>query len=194
MMGMDCPRMSPYPCSWSQCILNIFILPSSTEECPDLRWCSLTFSLLVISCGSLSFPPNGNKIGTLTVYGATAIFTCNTGYTLVGAHVRECLANGLWSGTETRCLGKSSWHLLLVTKSEPQKWIAAGGPGRLLPQMLWQCHWVLLGSGLYLTVSLLPGVAKSALFLVWAIKDSYLLLICHIFYLKEDWEHTQRPS
>ncbi|XP_028737903.2 CUB and sushi domain-containing protein 1 [Peromyscus leucopus] len=58
----------------------------------------------VISCGSLSFPPNGNKIGTLTVYGATAIFTCNTGYTLVGSHVRECLANGLWSGSETRCL------------------------------------------------------------------------------------------
>ncbi|XP_055145238.2 CUB and sushi domain-containing protein 1 isoform X2 [Symphalangus syndactylus] len=61
-------------------------------------------SCRVISCGSLSFPPNGNKIGTLTVYGATAIFTCNTGYTLVGSHVRECLANGLWSGTETRCL------------------------------------------------------------------------------------------
>ncbi|XP_058522650.1 CUB and sushi domain-containing protein 1 [Ochotona princeps] len=61
-------------------------------------------SCKVISCGSLSFPPNGNKIGTLTVFGATAIFTCNTGYTLVGSHVRECLANGLWSGTETRCL------------------------------------------------------------------------------------------
>lgn len=59
----------------------------------------------MISCGSLSFPPNGNKIGTLTVYGATAIFTCNTGYTLVGSHVRECLASGLWSGAETRCLG-----------------------------------------------------------------------------------------
>ncbi|XP_019508240.1 PREDICTED: CUB and sushi domain-containing protein 1 [Hipposideros armiger] len=58
----------------------------------------------VISCGSLAFPPNGNKIGTLTAYGATAIFTCNTGYTLVGSHVRECLANGLWSGAETRCL------------------------------------------------------------------------------------------
>uniref|UniRef100_A0A8C0UA60 CUB and Sushi multiple domains 1 n=1 Tax=Cyanistes caeruleus TaxID=156563 RepID=A0A8C0UA60_CYACU len=57
-----------------------------------------------ISCGGLPSPPNGNKIGTLTVYGATAIFTCNTGYTLVGSHVRECLANGLWSGTETQCL------------------------------------------------------------------------------------------
>ncbi|XP_054557111.1 CUB and sushi domain-containing protein 1 [Talpa occidentalis] len=58
----------------------------------------------VISCGGLSSPPNGNKIGTMTVFGATAIFTCNTGYTLVGAPVRECLASGLWSGPETRCL------------------------------------------------------------------------------------------
>ncbi|MGH0126653.1 UNVERIFIED_CONTAM: hypothetical protein FKN15_028786 [Acipenser sinensis] len=58
----------------------------------------------LMSCGELSSPPNGNRIGTLTTYGATAIFTCNTGYTLTGSHVRECQANGLWSGTETRCL------------------------------------------------------------------------------------------
>ncbi|KAM5163755.1 CUB and sushi domain-containing protein 1 [Mantella aurantiaca] len=61
-------------------------------------------SCMVISCGDLPIPPNGNRIGTLNVYGATTIFTCNSGYTLVGSHVRECLANGLWSGTETQCL------------------------------------------------------------------------------------------
>lgn len=74
--------------------------PSEVRVTPSL------FCLVVISCGSLSSPPNGNKIGTLTVYGAMAIFTCNTGYTLVGAPVHKCLANGLWSGSETRCLGK----------------------------------------------------------------------------------------
>uniref|UniRef100_A0A8C1UN29 CUB and Sushi multiple domains 2 n=1 Tax=Cyprinus carpio TaxID=7962 RepID=A0A8C1UN29_CYPCA len=58
----------------------------------------------IISCGDLGTPPNGNKIGTLTVYGATAIFSCNTGYTLVGSRVRECMSNGLWSGTEVQCL------------------------------------------------------------------------------------------
>ncbi|KAB5530866.1 hypothetical protein PHYPO_G00134270 [Pangasianodon hypophthalmus] len=58
----------------------------------------------VISCGDLGTPPNGNKIGTLTVFGATAIFSCNTGYTLVGSRVRECMANGLWSGSEVQCL------------------------------------------------------------------------------------------
>uniref|UniRef100_A0A8C2E6P3 CUB and Sushi multiple domains 2 n=1 Tax=Cyprinus carpio TaxID=7962 RepID=A0A8C2E6P3_CYPCA len=59
----------------------------------------------IISCGDLGTPPNGNKIGTLTVYGATAIFSCNTGYTLVGSRVRECMSNGLWSGAEVQCLG-----------------------------------------------------------------------------------------
>ncbi|XP_072912857.1 CUB and sushi domain-containing protein 1-like [Hemitrygon akajei] len=58
----------------------------------------------IISCGDLPTPPNGNKIGTLQTYGATAIFTCNSGYTLAGSHIRECQVNGLWSGVETRCL------------------------------------------------------------------------------------------
>uniref|UniRef100_F6THN8 CUB and Sushi multiple domains 2 n=1 Tax=Ornithorhynchus anatinus TaxID=9258 RepID=F6THN8_ORNAN len=54
----------------------------------------------IISCGDLPTPPSGSRIGTLAVYGATAIFACNSGYTLVGSRVRECLANGLWSGTD----------------------------------------------------------------------------------------------
>ncbi|XP_023489601.1 CUB and sushi domain-containing protein 2 isoform X1 [Equus caballus] len=58
----------------------------------------------IISCGELPIPPNGHRIGTLSVYGATAIFSCNSGYTLVGSRVRECMANGLWSGSEVRCL------------------------------------------------------------------------------------------
>ncbi|XP_054625925.1 CUB and sushi domain-containing protein 1-like isoform X1 [Dunckerocampus dactyliophorus] len=58
----------------------------------------------ILSCGDLPSPPFGTKLGTLTTFGATAIFMCNHGYTLVGSHVRECGANGLWSGSETRCL------------------------------------------------------------------------------------------
>uniref|UniRef100_A0A3Q4H9T1 CUB and Sushi multiple domains 3b n=1 Tax=Neolamprologus brichardi TaxID=32507 RepID=A0A3Q4H9T1_NEOBR len=58
----------------------------------------------VISCGELPSPPNGKKIGTQTTFGATAIFTCDAGFMLVGSAVRECLSSGLWSGTETRCL------------------------------------------------------------------------------------------
>ncbi|XP_063029445.1 CUB and sushi domain-containing protein 3 isoform X1 [Melospiza melodia melodia] len=58
----------------------------------------------IISCGELPTPPNGNKIGTQITYGSTAIFTCDSGYMLVGSAVRECLSSGLWRGIETRCL------------------------------------------------------------------------------------------
>ena len=103
------PEMTPLPPGFSMKMKAWDFVVFYTESrlcqtCNNVR-CVFLF-LLVISCGSLSFPPNGNKIGTLTVYSATAIFTCNSGYTLVGSHVRECLANGLWSGPETRCLGE----------------------------------------------------------------------------------------
>jgi len=62
--------------------------------------------IAVISCGDLPTPPNGKRIGTQTTFGASAIFSCNLGFVLSGAAVRECLLSGLWSGAETRCLGK----------------------------------------------------------------------------------------
>uniref|UniRef100_A0A672SF25 CUB and sushi domain-containing protein 3-like n=1 Tax=Sinocyclocheilus grahami TaxID=75366 RepID=A0A672SF25_SINGR len=68
----------------------------------------------IISCGELPTPPNGKKIGTQTTFGASAIFTCNSGYILVGSTVRECLASGLWSGMETRCLVYSKKNILNV--------------------------------------------------------------------------------
>lgn len=101
--------------SYSIYFLRKHKMMKNYEKHFHLSVCSVSFFFfLVISCGGLPSPPNGNKIGTLTVYGATAIFTCNTGYTLVGSHVRECLANGLWSGSETQCLGKTPKFLFLV--------------------------------------------------------------------------------
>ncbi|XP_017163010.1 CUB and sushi domain-containing protein 3-like isoform X2 [Poecilia reticulata] len=58
----------------------------------------------IISCGDLPSPHNGKKVGTQMTFGATAIFTCDVGFMLVGSAVRECLSSGLWSGTETKCL------------------------------------------------------------------------------------------
>uniref|UniRef100_A0A668ASR4 CUB and Sushi multiple domains 3 n=1 Tax=Myripristis murdjan TaxID=586833 RepID=A0A668ASR4_9TELE len=68
----------------------------------------------IISCGDLPTPPNGKKIGIQTTFGASAIFSCSLGYVLTGSTVRECLLSGLWSGTETECLGKQcEIHFLL---------------------------------------------------------------------------------
>lgn len=69
---------------------------------------SVIVCVTVISCGDLPGPPNGKKIGTQMTFGATAIFMCDAGFMLVGSTVRECLSSGLWSGQETRCLGKTT--------------------------------------------------------------------------------------
>uniref|UniRef100_UPI00358FCE16 CUB and sushi domain-containing protein 3-like n=1 Tax=Myxine glutinosa TaxID=7769 RepID=UPI00358FCE16 len=58
----------------------------------------------IISCGELPMPVNGRKIGAQTVYGSTAIFACNSGYTLSGSPGRKCLASGLWGGADVRCI------------------------------------------------------------------------------------------
>lgn len=103
---------------------HVWLITTSIGSDPNWRWRALeaTKSVLnwsaadlkllvsdccvsVISCGELPSPPNGKKIGTQTTFGATAIFTCDPGFMLVGSAVRECLSSGLWSGTETQCLG-----------------------------------------------------------------------------------------
>uniref|UniRef100_A0A7N5JRY2 CUB and sushi domain-containing protein 3 n=1 Tax=Ailuropoda melanoleuca TaxID=9646 RepID=A0A7N5JRY2_AILME len=69
--------------------------PASIECLPNGTWSWRNERpyCQIISCGELPTPPNGNKIGTQTSYGSTAIFT-----------LRECLSSGLWSGSETKCL------------------------------------------------------------------------------------------
>ncbi|KAI4582045.1 hypothetical protein MJG53_009570 [Ovis ammon polii x Ovis aries] len=80
--------------------------PASIECLPNGTWSWRNERpyCQIISCGELPTPPNGNKIGTQTSYGSTAIFTCDSGFMLVGSAVRECLSSGLWSGSDTRCL------------------------------------------------------------------------------------------
>uniref|UniRef100_A0AAQ4NQP8 CUB and Sushi multiple domains 3a n=1 Tax=Gasterosteus aculeatus aculeatus TaxID=481459 RepID=A0AAQ4NQP8_GASAC len=69
----------------------------------------------IISCGDVPTPSNGKRIGTQTTFGASAIFSCDLGYVLTGSTVRECLLSGLWSGTETHCLGKRGLNVFFVT-------------------------------------------------------------------------------
>lgn len=91
-------------------VFQVVVITVSPSSC---------FNPQVISCGELPIPPNGNKIGTQLTYGSTAIFTCDLGFMLVGSAVRECLSSGLWSGTETRCLGKKiavfPFHCIFMT-------------------------------------------------------------------------------
>uniref|UniRef100_G1LJB7 CUB and sushi domain-containing protein 3 n=1 Tax=Ailuropoda melanoleuca TaxID=9646 RepID=G1LJB7_AILME len=89
--------------------------PASIECLPNGTWSWRNERpyCQIISCGELPTPPNGNKIGTQTSYGSTAIFT-----------LRECLSSGLWSGSETKCLGTD--FLIILTNHTPTHLIVNG--------------------------------------------------------------------
>jgi len=59
-------------------------------------------------CGPLANPANGSSIGDLTVFPNKITFGCDEGFLLRGSNIRNCQANGTWSGNQTICEG---WFL-----------------------------------------------------------------------------------
>ena len=60
--------------------------------------------LTVVDCGVLTNPANGQvSHPTGTTFGKTAMYSCNTGYNLMGDNTRTCQATGKWSGSEPTC-------------------------------------------------------------------------------------------
>lgn len=56
-----------------------------------------------VDCGPLTAPANGNVGAASTTFGSLAVYSCNDGYELVGSNMRECQANGTWSGVTPSC-------------------------------------------------------------------------------------------
>ena len=58
---------------------------------------------IVVDCGALSDPANGQVNTTGTTFEQTATYSCNTGYNLVGDSTRMCQATANWSGSAPMC-------------------------------------------------------------------------------------------
>ena len=58
-------------------------------------------------CPDLQGPDNGVIQVTGTGYGDTATYSCLPGFALVGGTTRTCQAEGVWSGSEPFCQGKT---------------------------------------------------------------------------------------
>ena len=60
-------------------------------------------------CESLSNPTNGGVVinDSTRVVGSIATYSCDDGFLLSGSIERECQDNGMWSGNEPLCIGRT---------------------------------------------------------------------------------------
>lgn len=61
---------------------------------------------IVINCGPLSNPANGNVDFITTTFASRANYSCNFGYKLNGPLFRFCTDVGTWSGENPNCTCK----------------------------------------------------------------------------------------
>ena len=99
-----------------------------------------SFFLSAVSCGYLEDPQYGRVVLTGTNVGATATYSCNTGFILLGDEVRRCQANGKWSGRVPICQRKwltpyyqLTWSCTLLL----YKWLTA------YYKLTWSCTMLL---------------------------------------------------
>ena len=65
----------------------------------------LPFLYTAVDCGVLTAPSNGAvDTSSGTTFMMTATYTCNTGYTLIGANTRTCGGDGQWIPDLPTCL------------------------------------------------------------------------------------------
>ena len=64
---------------------------------------SLLFVYVVVDCGSLEDPDNGQVEFSNTTFESTANYTCDLGYSLNGNSTRTCEGSGEWSGNQPSC-------------------------------------------------------------------------------------------
>ena len=80
-----------------QCVLQCFEMTLEMELCVCV--CA------GVDCGLLEPPQNGQVMVMGTTLGSRAMYTCNSGYVLLGSVTRRCEADGTWSGSEPTCSG-----------------------------------------------------------------------------------------
>ena len=85
----------------------LLVLVSKTFSYKSLVAYSISLTIKVVNCGPLTNPDNG-LVDTFvgTIFGSTATYTCDTGYTLSGSQSRNCGADGNWTSSEPFCQGK----------------------------------------------------------------------------------------
>ncbi|XP_060586067.1 sushi, von Willebrand factor type A, EGF and pentraxin domain-containing protein 1-like [Ruditapes philippinarum] len=84
------------------CVVGYNLVGDSERICKqDKTWSPS--QPLCVKCDTLNYMSSGNIVITTDGYTSTALYTCVTGYYLVGSSKRTCQADGSWDGTTPQC-------------------------------------------------------------------------------------------
>ncbi|XP_065189555.1 CUB and sushi domain-containing protein 3-like [Sycon ciliatum] len=91
------------------CYSGYYVVGSSVSVClPNGTWSNSPPICQRVVCSHQNPPPNGAIASvSLEINGAT-IFTCSSGYKLLGSSASVCLPNGTWSNTPPTCVSTST--------------------------------------------------------------------------------------
>ena len=87
-------------------------LPGSSPDFQLILWYLICICLISVVCPEFSDSHTANGMVSVTSQrtGATATYSCDSGYELVGSPLRTCQASGEWSGSAPACALFSSCH------------------------------------------------------------------------------------
>merc|ERR1712166_89456 len=84
----------------------------STRECQASKlWSGTALQCKIKDCGPLADVSNGIKTCSKSTFGGHCQFKCENGYELVGSELRNCNADGSWTGSKASCRKKGCGNL-----------------------------------------------------------------------------------
>ncbi|XP_015755016.1 PREDICTED: sushi, von Willebrand factor type A, EGF and pentraxin domain-containing protein 1-like isoform X3 [Acropora digitifera] len=90
-----------------------YILHGSVERRCEANgsWSGIQTTCEARDCGPLPIPRNGSSVGNNTTFPNSIVFDCDDGFILLGSNIRNCQANGTWSGNQAFCEAKDCGSL-----------------------------------------------------------------------------------
>ncbi|XP_078691727.1 uncharacterized protein LOC144922043 [Branchiostoma floridae x Branchiostoma belcheri] len=115
----------------------------ATDPSGNTMECVINVEVQGVSCVPPSSPPNGVllRLSCGNQLGSAAVYNCHEGYSIVGSSVRECQADGRWSGEQTRCEVKTCPPLRLPDHGEFQPPACTEGAVFFNTQCSLTCDW-----------------------------------------------------
>ena len=109
---------------------NMFIIHEYNNACIDCIHHVSYYLFVVINCGELTSPANGDVEVSSALLGGVANYTCINGYHVTEPDTRTCGDDGNWSGEEPSCHSKY-WTMCIVRTREEGRGSYREGAGEL---------------------------------------------------------------